>query len=181
MLTQLIDGLQPPAWVVDEVQNRIVLWLNHVLMQEPQAQDRVRRQQGKSACMRWGRFDMTLVATPAGLLERPPLLGSPAEQPVRADLTVTLTQAALSDLLQVLVRGEKPTVNIDGDVQLAAEVAWLADNLRWDAEEDLSRLVGDVPARTFMRAFGMAVGAVRMLAARAAPVMARAAAGVSGA
>lgn len=38
---------------------------------------------------------------------------------------------------------DKPAVSIEGDVQLAAEVAWLVDNLRWDVEEDLSRLIGD--------------------------------------
>jgi ubiquinone biosynthesis protein UbiJ len=42
--------------------------------------------------------------------------------------------------------GKPPPVKIEGDVQLAAELGWLAENLRWDAEEDLSRLIGDAPA-----------------------------------
>jgi ubiquinone biosynthesis protein UbiJ len=150
MIQNLLNNFQPPAWVVDEVQNRIVLLLNHVLMQEPQAQDRVRRQQGKTARMCWGPFDMVLRASPAGLVERP--LVSEAAQGGRHDLTVTLTQTAVPDLLQTLARGDKPAVNIEGDVQLAAEVAWLVDNLRWDLEEDLSRLVGDVPAHTLVGA-----------------------------
>ena len=29
---------------------------------------------------------------------------------------------------------------------LAAEVNWLIDHVRWDAEEDLSRIMGDAPA-----------------------------------
>ena len=37
-------------------------------------------------------------------------------------------------------------VRVEGDVQLAAEVNWLADHVRWDFEEDLARLLGDVPA-----------------------------------
>jgi ubiquinone biosynthesis protein UbiJ len=40
----------------------------------------------------------------------------------------------------------KPNIKIEGDVQLAAEVNWLADHVRWDVEEDLSRLLGDAPA-----------------------------------
>lgn len=36
--------LTPPAWVVDETHRRIVLLLNHVLMQEPQAMERLVRQ-----------------------------------------------------------------------------------------------------------------------------------------
>jgi hypothetical protein len=33
-------------------------------------------------------------------------------------------------------------VRIDGDVQFAGDIQWLADNLRWDIEDDLARLVG---------------------------------------
>ena len=37
-------------------------------------------------------------------------------------------------------------VDVSGDARLAAEVRWLVRHLRWDVEEDLSRLVGDVAA-----------------------------------
>ena len=49
-------------------------------------------------------------------------------------------------LLQQVMSGDKPTVRVEGDVQLAAEVNWLADHVRWELEEDLARLIGDVPA-----------------------------------
>ena len=49
-------------------------------------------------------------------------------------------------LLQTALSGGKPDIKIEGDVQLAAEVNWLADHVRWDVEEDLSRIVGDAPA-----------------------------------
>lgn len=163
LVQHLLESLQPPPWVVDEVQNRMVLLLNHVLMQEPQAQERVRRQVGKSARMVWGRFEMTLQASPAGLLER----GSTGS--AGPDLTVTLTESDLPSVLGKVARGDKPTVNIEGDVQLAAEVAWLADNLRWDMEEDLSRLVGDVPAHTLCKGVALAASAVKTFALRLAP------------
>lgn len=168
MIQNLLESLEPPIWMVDEVHNRIVLLLNHVLMQEPQAQDRVRRQQGKSARLRWGRFEMTLSASPAGLLERTSLLGTEAAVAAAPDLTISLTQTALPQLLQTLARGDKPTVNIEGDVQLAAEVAWLADNLRWDLEEDLSRVLGDVPAHTLVAAARTALTGLREFVRRVA-------------
>lgn len=167
MLQNLVNAFQPPPWVVDEIQNRVVLLINHVLSQEPQAQERLRRQQGKTARLVWGRFDITLMATPAGLLERP--LGAVARAGQASDLTVTLTQTRLPDVLQTVMKGDKPAVNIEGDVQLAAEVAWLVDNLRWDLEEELARLVGDVPAATLVRTFGLAADAVKAFVARWAP------------
>ena len=140
---QLFDrvgrALQPPPWVVDEMQRRLVLLLNHVLQQEPEAQARLKRQSGRLVEARWRSFTVRLQATPAGLLD----LGSPASTP---DLTLVLTDDSPWVLAQGALRGEKPHVRIAGDVQLAAEVQWLVDHVRWDLEEDLSRLVGDAPA-----------------------------------
>ena len=39
-------------------------------------------------------------------------------------------------------------MRIEGDVQFAGEVNWLIEHVRWDAEEDLSRFIGDAPAHT---------------------------------
>ncbi|MDZ4144498.1 MAG: hypothetical protein U1D29_08190 [Burkholderiales bacterium] len=131
--------LQPPGWMVDEVQQRVVLFLNHVLMQEDEAMARLSRQKGRVVLAQWRLFAIQFRATPAGLLER-----APADAP--ADLTLTITEESPFNLAQAALRGDKPPVRIEGDVQLAAEVNWLADHIRWDAEEDLSRIVGDAPA-----------------------------------
>ena len=43
-------------------------------------------------------------------------------------------------------------VEVEGNAALAAEVLALARHLRWDAEEDLSRFVGDVAAHRLAEA-----------------------------
>ncbi len=169
LLQNLVESVRLPDWVIDESQNKLVLLLNHVLMQEPQATDRVRRQQGKAVRLVWGQFELTLQATPAGLLERPPFPLPAGQVPTRVDLTVSVTQTALPALLGTVARGEKPAVTIDGDVQLAAEVAWLADNVRWDVEEDLSRVLGDAAAHTLIKALGVAGAALKAFVARIQP------------
>ncbi|MES2360555.1 MAG: hypothetical protein V4646_02000 [Pseudomonadota bacterium] len=138
-LQSLASRFQPPAWVVDEGQQRLVLFLNHVLMQEKEAQDRLARKKGNVLHVRWGVFAIDLLITPAGLFDR----ASPSAKPdllvaVAADSPVTVAQSVLA--------GKPPPVKIEGDVQLAAELGWLAENLRWDVEEDLSRVLGDIPA-----------------------------------
>lgn len=143
-LQSMLGALRPPEWVVDEVQNRVVLFLNHVLMQEKVAQERLRRQKGKPVRLQWGEFHLTLAPTAAGLLERT----APDTTP---ELSVTVTQTNPLMLAQRMLGGDKPAVDIRGDVQLAAEVAWLVDNVRWDVEEDLSRLLGDAAAHTLAR------------------------------
>ena len=64
-------------------------------------------------------------------------------------------------------------MRIAGDVQLAAEVQWLVDNVRWDLEEDLSRLVGDAPAHAAGQATRSMAEALRRFAggATAVPVV----------
>lgn len=148
-----LDGLldaaarqfSPPPWAVQEAQRRLVLLLNHVLQQEPQAMDRLRRQAGRVVEGQWRVFNVRLVATPAGLLD----LAAPGAQP---DLTLAITEESPFALAQAALRGDKPPVRIAGDVQLAAEVNWLVDHVRWDLEEDLARLFGDAPAHTLGRA-----------------------------
>jgi ubiquinone biosynthesis protein UbiJ len=133
-------NLQPPPWLVEELQRRVVLLLNHVLMQEPEAQARLARQSGKIVHAQWRAFTMRVAATPAGLLEVVPESGTPA------DLTLTVTETSPLQLAQAALKGDKPPVHIAGDVQFAAEINWLVEHVRWDIEEDFARIVGDAPA-----------------------------------
>lgn len=146
--------LAPPEWMVHEVQHRAVLFLNHVLQQEPEAQQRLLRQQGRVVLMRWRTLSMRLAATPAGLLELAP-------DTAAADLTLTVTEASPLGLAGAALRGDKPGVQIEGDVQLAAEVNWLVDHVRWDVEEDLARLIGDAPAHALAEAARRVAGGLR--------------------
>lgn len=98
--------------------------------------ERLRRQQGKVMAIHWSRIVLPLQATPAGLLA----LVEPDRTP---DLRLELQEASPLNLARTVLEGGRPPVDIQGDVQLAAEVAWLADNVRWEVEEDLSRVVGD--------------------------------------
>jgi ubiquinone biosynthesis protein UbiJ len=47
--------------------------------------------------------------------------------------------------------GQRPAVDVSGDAALAADVAWLVDNLRWDLHDDLARVVGDAPAAALVQ------------------------------
>jgi ubiquinone biosynthesis protein UbiJ len=135
----------PPAWAIDETHRKCVLVLNHVLMQEPQAMQRLVRQSGRVILAQWRSFTFKLLVTPAGLFDV-------AGEGATPDLTLVLTEESPFALAQALVQGNKPPVRIEGDVQLAAEINWLADNVRWDVEEDLSRVVGDAPSHMLVEA-----------------------------
>ncbi|WP_395058947.1 hypothetical protein [Polaromonas sp.] len=159
-LQSLVTRFQPPAWLVDEGQQKLVLFLNHVLMQEKEAQNRLLRKKGSVVHVRWGLFALDLVITPAGLLDR----AAPGAKP---DLLLAVAAESPTVVLQSVMAGKAPPVKIEGDVQLAAELGWLADNLRWDVEEDLSRIIGDVPAHTLAGFARQALTGLRQFLAQA--------------
>ena len=153
-LESVATRFQPPDWAVSGVQQQLVLFLNHVLMQEKEAQDRLARKKGSVLHIRWGLFALDLLITPAGLLDK----ASPDAKP---DLLISVAVDSPASLLQAVMSGRPPPVKIDGDVQLAAELGWLAENLRWDFEEDLSRLLGDVPAHALADAAKRAMAGLK--------------------
>jgi ubiquinone biosynthesis protein UbiJ len=87
-------------------------------------------------------------------------------------LRLSVTDSSPLDVLAALARGDKPRVRIEGDVQLAAEINWLIDNVRWDAEEDLARLVGDAPAHALAQWGRQALVALKGFVASKAPAAA---------
>ncbi|MGB3451965.1 MULTISPECIES: hypothetical protein [unclassified Simplicispira] len=155
-------GPQPPQWLVHEMQHRVVLLLNHVLMQEPAATQRLLPRRGRVVRVQWRQFFMALQITPAGLFDK-------AAEGATPDLRLEVTQTSPLDLAQAALRGDRPTVRIDGDVQFAGDIQWLADNLRWELEEDLARLLGDVPAHTLASIARGAMQALRGFVQSRAP------------
>lgn len=132
--------LAPPPWLQAELLQKLVLLLNHVLQSEPEAMARLARHQGQVFSVEGsglGRsLRLSLTATPAGLLDL-------ATSEAMPDLRLQVADEHPAVLLQHLVSGQKPSVRIEGDVQLAADLNWLVDHVRWDIEEDLARLLGD--------------------------------------
>ena len=82
--------------------------------------------------------------TPAGLLE---WCGAAARRRRRPTWRCAWTPRNPALLLARMLGGEPPPVQIDGDAQLAGDVNWLLQNLRWDVAADLERLFGPVVAQ----------------------------------
>jgi ubiquinone biosynthesis protein UbiJ len=153
-----LQALAAPA-----VMQRLTLLLNHVLASELAATHRLKSHAGRRITLRLDNWPALLPAVPAldflvtsaGLLEwcgpDPLTTGAPGDLQVSIDAS----NPALA-LLQGL-GGRRPRIDIAGDALFAADVNWLFENLRWDVQDDLARLVGQGPAREIAR-FGGFVG-----------------------
>ena len=148
------EGPSPPQWMVQEMQQRLVLLLNHVLMQEAAATARLKPRSGRVVRVQWRQFSVSLKVTPAGLFDLTQSAAAP-------DLHFEVSEPSALAIAQAAVGGDRPPVRIDGDVEFAGDLQWLVDNLRWDIEDDLARVMGDVPAHTLANAARSAAAALR--------------------
>lgn len=141
------------------LQDRLVLLINHVVSREPIAAQRLRPLAGRGLVVhlaQWPKLlpaapDLILVVTPAGLFERV------EEAPAGAGgLRIEIDASNPAKLALGALSGEAPRVSVQGDAAFAGEMHWLMDNLRWDIEDDLAGIVGQLPARQLAQ-FGRAL------------------------
>lgn len=118
--------------------------INHVLHQEGWPLERLRPFAGRTLLFRVPPLDVALMVSAAGDL-------SAAAPDAPPDATFRLSPPLL---LRIAAGDEaaRQEVQVEGDSGLAQTVLALARNLRWDVEDDLSRVVGDVPARRLAQA-----------------------------
>lgn len=162
---------------------RITLLLNHVLASESVATERLRPHRGRNIRLQLDAWPALLPAlpalafriTPAGLLE-----WCGAEPPATPDLTLRLDASNPALQLAQWASGERPAVAVQGDAQFAADLSWLMDNLRWDVQDDLARLVGQAPAHEIARLGRALAGGLREAVRVLSSLASRAATGAPG-
>jgi ubiquinone biosynthesis accessory factor UbiJ len=134
--------------------------INHVLRTAPLAMERLARHAGRTVRFHVGPARLVLTLQTTGEVTN----ALPQATP---DLEVRISPFLLPRLL---ARDEAAwrDVGMDGDMELAHEVSFVARNLDWDVEEDLSRVVGDIAARRLVGAVRAADGWSRDAALRVA-------------
>ena len=112
--------------------------INHLLAQESWARNELARHAGKVALLDGGIAFAKLKVAADGMVQA-------AGDDDAAKVTV---RVKLSDLPLIMQNRERifSYVQIEGDADFANSISRLAQNLRWEAEEDLARLIGDIPA-----------------------------------
>ncbi len=138
--------------------------INRLTADAPAARERLARHAGKTAVVRVGPLAVALTVQTTG-----EVLAAVPE--ASRELELRLSPFLLPRLA---ARDESAyrDVETSGDLEFAGEVAFLAKHLRWDVEEDLSKVIGDAAAHG-------AVGAAREAAAWGRDASERLAAGAA--
>lgn len=116
---------------------------NHVLAGEQWARARLQLFAGQTAHLEFGKLSLPVTITSAGLL-------AAGDRQATAAVTISLPEdaplRALTDRPALFA-----SARIAGSADLAETLGFVFRNLRWDAEDDLSRLFGDIAARRLVQ------------------------------
>lgn len=115
--------------------------LDHVLRQNPWASDRLRPYAGRTIKLELVPFEALItISDEGGFL--------PAAPGAAPDVIIRIPPGAVLRLLAG--RSPEHVIQMDGDTTLATDVGTVLRHLQWEYEEDLSRLVGDIPAHALV-------------------------------
>lgn len=120
--------------------------LNHLLQGAAWARTRLAVHAGRHACFDIPPFRFGFAIDASGLCE-------PQDAEASPDVTIHLPADTPLRLLQGLDR-VMAGARVDGNAEFATELSFVLRHLRWDAEEDLSRIFGDIAARRLVQGAG---------------------------
>jgi ubiquinone biosynthesis protein UbiJ len=114
--------------------------LNHLIEQERWAHDLLLTREGQSISITLpiGDFQITL---------QEGMFVNAAGTPHPSSVSLAITQEAIWAFLKEGKSGAMKFAKISGDIDFAADLNRLAADLKWEVEEDLSKFLGDAPAR----------------------------------
>ena len=118
--------------------------INRLTGPAPLSRERLGRFAGKTALFRVGPVAVSLTVQTTGEV-------LPAAEAAAPDLEVRLSPFLLPRLAAHDEAAYRDVETL-GDVEFAGEVAFLAKHLKWDVEEDLSKVVGDAAAHRLVSA-----------------------------
>jgi len=117
----------------------VVPALNHLLGAESWASERLRPFVGQALRIEGGPLALSLIVDQHGFFALPEAAVEPA---VSISLPADTPWRLLTDQSSIFA-----AARLSGAADFAETLGFVFRNLRWDAEGDLARLVGDIPAR----------------------------------
>lgn len=123
-----------------------LLACNALLDREAWARERLQRHAGKVILLNIAPFEQYLAIDRTGHLT-----AAHASAQTHPQVQVGLALRALPTLLQGDRQQGLQALHIQGEAALAQTLAELAQDLRWDPEDELARWTGDIPARRLVQ------------------------------
>lgn len=131
------------------ISTSFALFVNHLLAKEPWARERLQKHANKLVCIDLDLIQLRVRIAADGLLQA-------ADTQTDASNVRLRIQPADLPLIAQDPKKAVSYVKIEGDADLANVISGLSQDLRWEIEEDLAQMFGDITA-TRMVAGGQAM------------------------
>lgn len=131
------------------IDSALLAALNHLLQGSEWARTRLAPYAGRHACFDMPPFRFGFVIDADGLCE---VQAGETTPDVTIHLPADTPLRLLHGMDQVMAGAR-----VDGNAEFATELSFVLRNLRWDAEEDLSRVFGDIAAHRMVQGAGRLV------------------------
>jgi len=161
----------PPLSRLTDPLGTLPVAINYLLAPEPWARAQLRPHAGKTAHIEVAPFSVRLTVTDEGYCALADKVGEPATAPtLRIEipwsalpqaLATSVQNAAHSSAREAASAALMRQVRLEGDAEFAQVISLVANNLRWDIEDDLSKVVGDVAATKLSGAARKVGGEIR--------------------
>lgn len=139
--------------------------VNHLLARETWAREQLQRHHGRAASLALPPITLRLTVSGEGYVRA-------FEEDGPCDVKIAVPAVALADFVTGGQAAVMKHVKIEGDAEFANTISYLAQHLRWEAAEDLSKLVGDAAAHRITETARAAAGHVRQTGRTAAESLA---------
>jgi ubiquinone biosynthesis protein UbiJ len=123
----------------------IAATINHLLARQPALQATLAAHKGKVACVAIGALTLRLQVAADGLLTAPSESANHPHTEANPNVTIRISPADVPQILANRARAFS-YVSLEGDADFAKSISEIANNLHWEAEEDLAPWVGDIAA-----------------------------------
>lgn len=123
-----------------QVPSFVLIAINHLIKQEVWAEKLIDKHLGKTVKVGMSLGEFVLLIRPGGFANAPEDINQEPK------VSLQIANEAIFEALSGGKAGAAKHVRISGDVDLAHDLSTLAGNLRWEAEEDLAKWIGDAPA-----------------------------------
>lgn len=110
--------------------------INHILSQNDWMGTKLKNFKGKNILIKISELEMFFKVNDEGLL----VLN---DEKVLPDASILMT---LNSFFNQIINKKNKDITIQGDIDLAKEVSEALRKIRWDVEEDLSKIIGDIAA-----------------------------------
>jgi len=145
---------RPPFSTMPNPLDALPAAINHMIAGEPWARAQLVAHVGKTLNVVVSPFTIRLSVASDGSVVR-------AAADAVADTTITLPPSTITRVLAGQAEAASRDARVSGDADFAQAVSTLVKNLRWDVEEDLSKVIGDAAAHRAVDAARAASGEIK--------------------